>query len=162
MDAFVAWLQTTHASRTIVLQPWVWPVCESLHFIGLAMLLGGAGFFDLRLLGCFRRISIDAARAFLPFATGGLVINLLTGAVFLIGRPEQYVHNPAWWAKVACLGVAVSNALVFRWTIGTRIAVLGPDETLPPGAKYAGAVSLAAWLGVLYWGRMLPFIGDAF
>jgi hypothetical protein len=29
-------------------------------------------------------------------------------------------------------------------------------------AKAVGLASLVAWFGVLYWGRMLPFIGGAF
>ena len=41
----------------------------------------------------------------------------------------------------------------------TRLAD-GADT--PLGAKIIGAVSLISWLGVLYWGRMLPFIGNSF
>ena len=29
-------------------------------------------------------------------------------------------------------------------------------------AKAIGAVSIVAWFGVLFWGRMLPFVGNAF
>jgi hypothetical protein len=30
-----------------------------------------------------------------------------------------------------------------------------------PASKVAGAMSLGSWLAVLYFGRMLPFVGDA-
>jgi hypothetical protein len=33
---------------------WGWPAIESLHYLALAMLLGTAGLFDLRLLGFAR------------------------------------------------------------------------------------------------------------
>jgi hypothetical protein len=36
------------------------------------------------------------------------------------------------------------------------------DEKTPTSFKVAGAVSLGSWLAVLYFGRMLPFVGDAF
>jgi hypothetical protein len=39
---------------------------------------------------------------------------------------------------------------------------MGAGENTPTSFKIVGAVSLLAWLGVLYWGRMLPFIGGAF
>jgi hypothetical protein len=39
----------------MVTQPWLWAICETLHFIGLALLIGTAGVFDLRLLGLIRR-----------------------------------------------------------------------------------------------------------
>jgi hypothetical protein len=29
-------------------------------------------------------------------------------------------------------------------------------------AKVIGLMSLVSWFGVLYWGRMLPFIGNSF
>ena len=30
---------------------WGWPICESLHFLGLCLLIGAIGLFDLRLMG---------------------------------------------------------------------------------------------------------------
>ena len=31
--------------------PWGWPIAESIHFIGLSMLIGAVDLFDLRMLG---------------------------------------------------------------------------------------------------------------
>jgi len=39
MDPFVAWLKTTSLSQAIVLTRWVWPLCETLHFIGLSLVV---------------------------------------------------------------------------------------------------------------------------
>jgi hypothetical protein len=39
---------------------------------------------------------------------------------------------------------------------------LGAGEDTPAAAKAIGAVSIFAWFAVLYWGRMLPFIGNAY
>lgn len=162
MDAFVAWLQTTGVSRFVVSHTWVWPLCETLHFIGLALVIGIVGFFDLRLIGFFRRIPVAAARDLMPFALAGFGMNLVTGLVFLVGHPEQYVHDLAWWFKVASLVVAGANAAVFEATIGPRTVPLGAGEDTPMAAKAIGVVSILAWFGVLYWGRMLPFAGNAY
>ena len=35
---------------------WGWPVLESLHFIGMSVLIGTIGLFDLRLLGFARGV----------------------------------------------------------------------------------------------------------
>jgi hypothetical protein len=43
-----------------------WPLCESIHFINLSLLLGTVGFFDLRLLGFARRIPIAALHHLSP------------------------------------------------------------------------------------------------
>ena len=39
---------------------------------------------------------------------------------------------------------------------------MGPGWRTPLGAKIVGPTSLILWIGVVYWGRMLPFIGNAF
>jgi hypothetical protein len=162
MDAVVVWLKGTALSNAIVTHIWVWPLCESLHFIGLALVIGIVGLFDLRLMGFMKRIPVGAIRDLMPLAILGFAINLTSGALFFIGTPEQYVHNVAWWAKVSFLIVAGLNALVFELTMGAAIARLPDGVETPAGAKVIGAVSLISWLSVLYWGRMLPFIGNAF
>lgn len=162
MDALVAWLQATSLSQAIVFNTWVWPIAETLHFIGLALVLGIVGFFDLRLMGFFRRISLVASHDLVPIALVGFALNLITGVVFLIGHPEQYVHNVAWWWKVGCLAVAGANAGAFELSVSGRTMTLGDGADTPAAAKAIGFISLVAWLGVLYFGRMLPFIGNAY
>jgi hypothetical protein len=39
---------------------------------------------------------------------------------------------------------------------------IGPEGDAPFAAKLIAASSLFLWLGVIYWGRMLPFLGSAF
>jgi hypothetical protein len=162
MDAFVEWLRATPLSQTIVFKIWIWPLCETLHFVGLALVIGIAGFFDLRLMGFFRDIAIDDVRELMPLAVGGFLTNLVTGTIFLIGHPEQYVHNPAWWWKVGFLGLAGVNALIFTVSVGRRTVGLRPGIDTPASVKAIGVVSLISWFAVLYFGRMLPFLGAAF
>ena len=162
MHGFVAWLESTTLSQSILHYRWIWPICEIIHFIGLTLVIGIAGFFDLRLMGFFRRVPVSAARDLMPLASAGFLLNLTTGATFFIGKPHQYVGNVAWWAKVFFLVLAGLNAMCFETTVGRRAMNLGAGDDTPRSAKIAGAVSLVSWLGVLYWGRMLPFIGNAF
>jgi hypothetical protein len=162
MDAFVTWLQSTALSQAIVFNTWIWPAAETLHFIGLALVIGTVGFFDLRLIGLFRSVPVSAARDLMPFALLGFGFNFVTGSIFLIGHPEQYAHNIAWWFKVGSLAVAGLNAMVFESAVGGRTVQLGAGEDTPAAAKAIGIVSIIAWFGVLFWGRMLPFIGNAY
>ena len=162
MDPFVEWLRTTPLSQAIVFQIWIWPLCETLHFVGLAMIIGIAGFFDLRLMGFFKTIPVDDARELMPLAVIGFLLNLTTGVTFLIGHPEQYAHNPAWWWKVGFLALAGINALVFQVAVGKQTVGLRAGIDTPVAAKAIGVVSLISWFGVLYFGRMLPFLGGAF
>ena len=162
ITTLVEWLKASSASAWINERTWVWPLAEILHFIGLSLLVGATGFFDLRLMGFFRRVSIMAAKALMPLALIGFAINVLTGVVFLVGLPEQYAHNRMFWWKVAFIAVAGANAVCFETRLAARVAALDANADPPRAVKLVGAVSLVAWLAVLYCGRMLPFLGDAY
>ena len=162
MDVFVHWLRATPASEWINSSRWIWPLCESLHFMGLSLLVGITGFFDLRLMGFFKRVSIAAARDLMPYALVGFAINIVTGLVFLTGLPEQYARNPVWWYKVGFLMLAGLNALVYETRLSARVLALDPEGDTPRAVKVIGLVSLISWFAVLYCGRMLAFLGDAF
>jgi hypothetical protein len=161
-NALVQWLTSTAVSHAMVHQPWLWAVCETLHFIGLSLLIGTAGLFDLRLLGFMRGLPVSAAMQMRTWAVVGILINLVTGVLFFVGAPGQYLTNPAWWGKLAFLAVAMLNIAYFETRHGARMLALPGDADTPVSFKIAGAVSLASWFAVLYFGRMLPFIGTAF
>ena len=158
MADFVIWLRDTPLSQAFrVPLEWLWPVCESLHFLGLALVIGTAAFFDARLLGFMKGIPIRKAAEFLPLAKVGLAINLTTGLYFYISSPFQYSFNIAWWYKMGALAVAVANAGFFSVMLKSRAYTLRDDEDVPISFKIVGTLSMVAWLNVLYWGRMLPF-----
>ena len=161
-DMLVTWLKASTLSHLMVEQPWLWPICETLHFIGLALLVGTAGIFNLRLMGFLKRIPIAAAMQMRVWAAFGITINVVTGVLFFVGAPDQYIDNPAFWGKVLFLFVAMVNIAFFETTQGTRILRMTANDDTPPSFKIAGAVSIASWFAVLYFGRMLPFIGQAF
>jgi hypothetical protein len=137
---------------------WLWPVCESLHFLALCVLIGAAGLFDLRLLGLLRGVSLRAAHRFIPLAIGAFVVLAITGVIFLMSQPQQYFTNISMWFKALFLVVAGVNALVFEMAFSRRIMDLPADADMPTSARVIGAVSLVAWFAVLYFGRMLPYL----
>jgi hypothetical protein len=118
--------------------PWLWPLCETLHFIGLALLIGVAGLFDLRMLGVLRRVSLAAVMDLRGWAALGLAINLITGLMFFVGAPDQYIHNPAWCAKVGFITIAGLNILAFELSPRTKalVAEIGPGDTRHGGSRW--------------------------
>lgn len=161
-DALVVWLKSTSVSQAMTMTPYLWPLCETLHFVGLALLIGGAGLIDLRLMGFLKSVPIAAVMQMRKWAALGVAINVVTGALFFIGAPEQYIHNSAWYWKLVFLMVAFVNVAIFETTQGKRMLTLAAEERTPASFKLAGAVSIGSWFLVLYFGRMLPFIGNAF
>jgi hypothetical protein len=80
--------------------------------------------------------------------------------LFFVGIPGQYIHNASFYWKVALVMLAGANALYF--TLFEEPWSLGPGEDAPLTAKIAAASAMALWVGVMYCGSMLPFLGNAF
>ena len=161
-EALVAYLKSTSFSQFVVNTTWVWPLAETLHFLGLALLFGAIGPLDLRLLGFMRHLPVSAFRFLVPWAVAGFVVNAVTGLVFLIATPDQYVSNISWWLKVVFLAIAGLNVLGFELTQRARADALPAGRDTPYALKMIGGVSLVSWMMVLVWGRMLAFLGNAF
>src|SRR5688572_1245287 len=96
LDMFAEWLRHTPISEAIRVLPWLWPVCEIAHFVGLSLLVGVVGFFDLRLLGFMSQVPLTAAWSLMPWAKAGFGLSAMTGLTFFVGAPEQYLNNVAF------------------------------------------------------------------
>lgn len=161
LEAFAAWLKTTEISQAILNSMWLWPVCEIAHFTGLSLLVGAIGFFDLRLLGWFRGVPLRAAWSLVPWAKLGFAIAAATGVIFFVGAPGQYINNVAFYAKLVFLLIAGANAAAFELFYKGSLDAYTGGET-PTAYRAIAIVSIVSWFFVIYWGRMLPFIGNAF
>ncbi|PWT85787.1 MAG: hypothetical protein C5B57_02330 [Blastocatellia bacterium] len=163
MHSFAEWLSATEMSALVNEYSWIWPACETLHFVGLALLIGNIGLVDLRLLGVEKRLALAPLSRFIRFAVLGFSINLLTGIVFFVGNPLQYINNIAFGFKIAFIALACVNVAIFYVTgVNRKVALMGPGDDAPPLAKFIAAMSLFLWIAVMYMGRMLPYIGNSF
>ena len=138
---------------------WVWPAAEAVHFLGLSLTLGVLLAVNLRILGVMRQVPFADVHRLLPWGMLGFGVNLVTGMFFFVGQPGQYVNNGPFYWKVGFLLIAGANFLYL--TVFKKMwAADFPDSSLAD--KTMAVSSLVAWLGVLYAGRMLPFLGNAF
>jgi hypothetical protein len=136
---------------------WGWPMAESIHFLGLSLLVGCIGLFDLRLLGMAKRIPIAALHKLIPWGLFGFAINVTSGSLFLLTEPDQYIYNPAFQFKLLFVMLAGANALTFYLTLYRRATAAGAPADAPRGAKFIAAASLCLWIVVIVCGRLLTF-----
>lgn len=136
---------------------WAWPGAESFHFIGLCLLAGTIFLFDLRLLGMARRIPIGALHRLIPWGLLGYGITLISGVLFLMTEPDQYIYNPSFHFKMLFMGAAGFNASAFYLTSYRRTTAPGASAEAPRSAKIIAAISLCLWIGVIVAGRLLTF-----
>ena len=162
MAHFQVWLVhwLAHAAPPIAAfmrTKWGWPMAESIHFLGLSMLVGCIGLFDLRLLGMAKRIPIAALHKLIPWGLLGFAINVTSGSLFLLTEPDQYIYNPSFQFKVLFIIIAGANALAFYATSFGRATAEGAPPDAPRAAKAIAVVSLSLWIGVIVCGRLLTF-----
>ena len=142
---------------------WLQPAAKTLHFVGLVLLFGCVGVFDLRALGFARELPVAPLQRLMPYAVLGFLLNVATGIVFFAGDPFQYINNQAFWFKMLFILLAGLNGLIF-YAAGLHSAVeqVGPNQDVSVAVRVTAAASLILWLGVMFWGRMLAFLGNAF
>ncbi|OFE12286.1 hypothetical protein PHACT_03340 [Pseudohongiella acticola] len=157
MVLFLSELGHSTGIFTFMNTQWGWPAIESLHFIGLTFLLGTVGLFDLRLLGVGRGIPIAALHGLVPWGVAGFALNVVTGFMFLVSDPGQYVHNPAFQLKMLAMLIAGLNLLVFYAVLAPRVRALPHNVVVPRAARTAALISLICWIAVISFGRLITF-----
>jgi hypothetical protein len=162
MEPWEVWVRSTELHAFIRQHAWLWPVLESFHYIGLSLLLGTVGLFDLRVLGMAKGIPPITLHRLIPLGIAGYVVNIVTGIGFFFGFPEQYAYNSAFHFKLAFMALAGINVLVFYSAAFREVSALGPGADAPLRSKIITGVSLGSWVAVLICGRLLTFFRPPF
>jgi uncharacterized membrane protein len=143
------------ATEEFMAHAWAWPAAETLHFVGMTLLFGVFLLLMLRILGVIKGISFQAIHRLLPLAILGFVLNGVTGMLFYIAGPGGYFDKTGWALKIACVFLAAVP--VFYFTMFDGPWKVGRDSSAPALAKAAAIGGFLFLLGVMIFGRMLPF-----
>lgn len=136
---------------------WGWPAMESIHFLGLCLLMASVGMFDLRMMGVARGLPLTALHRLVPFGIAGWAMCVVTGLLFFMSAPGQYLYNPAFQTKMTLMGVAGVNMAFFYLTTAPAMRQTMADDLPIPRARVIAFISLACWLGVITCGRLITF-----
>jgi uncharacterized protein DUF6644 len=135
-------------------QSWVFPVIQSIHLIGLTMLVGSICLVDLRILGIGKRqAATDLASTLAPWTLYGLLTVIITGPLMFWSDLARYVINPAFLLKMGLLAVT----LTLHFTLHRRVI---RDGTMARSAgisrqKLAAVLSLILWSSIVLAGRAI-------
>jgi hypothetical protein len=151
-------------SRLAVYSLWAWPAAETLHFLGLSLSFGVLIAVNLRILGVIPHIPFSEVHRLLPWGMLGFGVNLITGMFFFVGQPAQYTSSSVFDWKIVFLMIAGANFLYLTVFGKAWRRTEGGDSKFDASLadKAMAVLSIVAWLGVLYAGRMLPFLGKSF
>ena len=120
MRDFALWLATT--SPSVFIQEhnaWTIPAIQSVHIVGIALVMGSVLMIDLRILGWTwaDQTLQQTTRRFGPWLTGSLWLLLATGILMVIGEPVRELVTFSFWLKMALVAVGALVAIVFQRTL---------------------------------------------
>lgn len=157
----VPYLQALHASplgETVRSVPWVYPVLETVHVIGLGLIFGGIFLLDLRLLGVGRSLAVTAlAGHVLPWVWLGFLLNMASGVLLFSSDALSLAANISFQLKMLLLIIAGITAVIFMRSTYRTAANWNAGTPTPPAAKIAALLSLVSWLGVITLGRLIAY-----
>jgi hypothetical protein len=131
--------------------PWAYPVLESLHIVGIALLVGNLVLLELRVWGLAPELPIrPLARLSLAVALCGLGLLVLTGVLMFATRPAELLANRAFVLKMALVMLAGLNAAAFH--------ARGALERRDRPARVQTVLSLGLWGAVILLGRWIAYL----
>jgi hypothetical protein len=141
------------ANNPLNTNEWAFPVCEVLHIVGFAMLIGTITIVDLRLLGLGmkRQTAAELVKDTAPWTLLGLVLVLISGPLIFSSDPNLYMHNQSFRFKITMLILSI----IFNWTLHRKVA-MSPD----PGGMGAlvGGISMLMWASIIFGGIFIAFV----
>ena len=154
--AVLQWFHESGFGVLMVKVTWLFAVFETVHFIGLSIMMGALIVMDLTVMGFLPGIPLARALKLVPFALLGFALNLISGAGFFCFNPGGYWSNPAFRLKMLAVVLAGFNAAWFIFFEQHRLLARDSSQTAPWSAKTTAALSLLLWLAVMLAGRLLP------
>ena len=135
-----------------------YPLVNTGHIVGIALLFGGIVPLDLRLLGFWRSVPATVlAHILVPMAMTGLILAVATGSLLFSVSAVKYAGLGVFQLKMLLVLAATANALLLR-----RVAGWDDDARLLdagwPRIRVAAGLSIALWLGVILCGRIVAYL----
>ncbi len=136
--------------------PYGMPIVQSVHLVGLTLLLGAMLVLNFRLAGLVMSDWPLAwlARQLRPWAVGALVLVVLSGIVMFALAPAKYLSSNPFRIKMIALGLAT----LFQF------GVVGSFISAEPGFRWralnviAAGLALSLWFCVGWAGRAIAFV----
>jgi hypothetical protein len=124
----------------------LFPVIESVHLCGLALLVGTILLIDLRMLGVgrHREKAPELASRLAPWTRAGMAVMFVTGPLMFASDISRYLANPAFRVKMLLLLIALAS----HFTLHRKAVRTGEG-------RLAAILSMALWSGVVLGGRAI-------
>ncbi len=154
--SFLAWLESSALATAVAETLWAYPLLETLHALGMAMLLGALGLINLRVLGYKPELPLAGTQDLLPLAWIGFTLNAVSGIALFTSDAIHFFGSYTFRIKLVLIVLAGLNALL----VGRRIfhePALEPAIQAGIGTRAFAAASLVFWIGAAVAGRLIAY-----
>ena len=135
------------------------PIAQSFHILGIAAVMASSVMINLRLLGLAvpSQNPSEMIRRLMPWTWGALLVNLVSGSLFVFARPARYFLNPIFGYKVGMLVPAIVLAFVIHRLSLREEGFWDQSDGRRLTAKMVAVVSLVLWVGIVLAGRWIAY-----
>ena len=152
-------LYDSHIGTAIRESDNAFPLIESVHVLGISLLVGTIALLDLRMLGLIlKRIPVTKiSRAVFPLTWSGFVVMFISGVLLFWAEAAKNYSNTAFRVKLIMLILVGLNPLIFHTTIYRRVHEWEVQAVSPWRARAAAIASLTLWSGIIVAGRLIAY-----
>ena len=159
MKQFAEWLATT--SPSVYIQnnnAWAIPAIQSIHIVGIAIVMGAVFMIYLRALGWagMDQTLRENVNRFGPWLTWGLYLQLATGILMVIGEPVRELVTFSFWAKMFLVADMTLLAIAFQSSV--RKHELRWEEAIKHRAVQGLMIfTFLIWAFIIVLGRLIAY-----
>jgi hypothetical protein len=154
---FLEWLQGTWVATTVAESLWGYPTFETMHTMGMALLIGSLGLINLRVLGFKPELKIFDTRALLPLAWIGFTLNAISGSALFVSDAVMFFGSYTFRLKIALIILGGINAALLSRRIFDEPAQGAAAVVPTTGMKWIAGTSLVFWFGAIICGRLVAY-----
>ncbi|MCG8416293.1 MAG: hypothetical protein MI746_18910, partial [Pseudomonadales bacterium] len=135
------------------------PIIQTVHILGIAVVMGTAVLLNLRTLGVAlpSQNLTEMTNRVVPWFWLALMSNVVSGAFFVFGRPNRYFNNPVFASKMAFLIPAILLTAFFYWMNKKQTGYWEQDDRKWL-ARSIAIVSIGLWIMVCTGGRWIAYL----
>ena len=160
MQRFAEWLSTTFLSIFIQNHnSWAIPTIQSIHIVGIGVVLGSVLMIDLRILGWAEMDQTlrQTASRFAPWLTGALCLMLATGILMVIGEPVRELVSFSFWLKMFFVAVGALIAAFFQITLRKHEQQWEQTLVHRRSIKLLAILAFLIWVCIIILGRLIAY-----
>jgi hypothetical protein len=160
LNHFAEWLSTTFPSVFIQNHnAWVIPGIQSIHIVGIGVVLGSVLMIGLRILGLAGRDQTlrQTTTRFAPWLTGALWLMLATGILMVIGEPVRELVTISFWLKMFLVAAGTLIATLFQISLRKHEQQWEATLVNRRSVKALAIMTFLIWTCIIVLGRLIAY-----